>query len=132
MSEHSSPKPRIKRRSWVQFGTRTLFVLMVLVAVAAWWIRGAMLAEKRREELMLAFQQPANFLLSDSRVGIPWHRKWAAWLQGVLPGRDIVFARINYVKDAADLRELLQLFPDAEYQLSINAEHATPETLACL
>lgn len=60
-----------KKRPWLpRFGMRTVFVLIGLAALAAWWVRSEMLAEQRREELIAEFSKDPN-QLRDSNTTRP-------------------------------------------------------------
>lgn len=132
MNGTSSSNPPTKRRAWLQFGTRTLFVLIVLAAAVAWFARQEMASEQRREEVIASLQGNWNnvFLNRDSHPD--WRRRMGAWLRGKVPTQSIRDASLNRVDDPAMIRDLVKLFPDAKISLQISGSKATPQLLDAL
>ncbi len=134
MSSTSPPStPPVKRRSWLQFSTRTVFALIVLAALAAWWARGEMANEQRREEVIALVQREPNsphcWLELDAKTKANWHRRLAAWLRGKPPVPTVTRALMSRADDPVVMRELVELFPEAWFSLSVDTSKVTPELL---
>ncbi len=141
MSEHSPPlnqspnqpsNPPYKRRAWLQFGTRTLFVLIVAAAFAAWFAQREMAKEQRREETIAALQGNGNQVFLDRDSNADWRRRLGAWLRGKAPTSAIRDASLNRVDDPAIICDLVQLFSDAKVSLNVNSSKVTPQLLDAL
>lgn len=121
--------PPANRRS--QFGTRTVFVLIALAALAAWWARGEMLKEHRRDELLTAMGTQGNAIDIDINMASLRGRIGAA-LRNKRPTGKVAAARIVDVADTALLREFMTTFPDARLDLHLKADEASPRLLEFL
>lgn len=122
--------PRAKRNGWLQFGTRSLFVLIVLVAVAAWVTKREMSKEERREYwivLLPAKNHPASSLQFAPNGKTPWSRHFVGWLRGKPPTRAVDLVSLRGVEDPATIRELIGLFPGAHFAVDFDQGAASPE-----
>ncbi len=126
---NAATSPPANRRS--QFGTRTVFVLIALAALAAWWARGEMVKEQRREELLTAMGTQGNAIDIDINMASLCGRIGAA-LRNKRPTGKVAAARIVDVADTALLREFMTTFPDARLDLHLKAEEASPRLLEFL
>jgi hypothetical protein len=118
--------PPVKRRTWLQFGTRTLFVLVVLGAVAAWWARNEMAKEQRREELITALQEEKNDVSAYVRRKVPWQRRLGAWLRGKPLTATVDAVSFEHL-DFRLIQELSAVFPEAKIRITIPAADLSPE-----
>ncbi len=125
-------EPAKKRRWLPRFGMRTVFVLIGLAALAAWWVRSEMLAEQRREELIAEFSKDPNQLSLAPNTNPSWKQRLVARLRGkdVLPL--ITNVRIEQIADAKLFREFNRLFAVKLDWVQIDADQATPEVLDAL
>jgi hypothetical protein len=132
MSESSSSSnPPNRRRSWLQFGTRTLLVLIVLAALAAWWARGEIAKEQRREEV-IALMHGVNWFELDPKAKANWRPRLLAWLRGKPPVPAVTRVAFNRANDPVIMRELVELFPEAPFSLQVDTSNVTPELLEVL
>jgi hypothetical protein len=134
MSECSlSSKPPIKRRTWVQFGTRTLFVLIVLAAIAAWFARQQVVWEQRREELIATIESSGHSKLSlYPQAKVPWRRQLGAWLRGKPPTAGVDMATLYINDESSLLVDFIGAFPNTALNVRLNAKHASPTVLRSL
>ncbi len=134
MSEPTQPTPisRTKKRPWLpRFGMRTVFVLIALAAVAAWWARNEVVKEQQREELVAEFSASGNSLYFDRKSVPAWNRKFAAWLRGKPAVLDVLSASVNHVPPDSRFPEFAATFP-SQIDIQINANQVTPEVLEAL
>lgn len=126
MNAADSPStPPIKRSTWLRFGMRTVFVLILLAALAAWWARGEMLKEQRREELIAAIQEKRGFLSLKSET--TWRCRLGAWLRGkptTLAVESVAFVR---TVDLPLQQEFVRMFPDASLAIEAAPSDLSPE-----
>lgn len=131
MNGISSSNTPTKRRAWLQFGTRTLLVLTVVVALATWFARREMALEERRAVLLAALEAGDNYFLDDYDAKPSWRQRLGAWLRGKPPTamiQDVAFDGESF--DEADLpllRDLIEVFPDATVWISVSADKLSPE-----
>lgn len=128
----TSPRssPLAKRNGWLQFGTRSLFVLIVLVAVVAWVTKREMNKEERREywiALLPAKNHPASSLQFAPNGKISWSRHFIGWLRGKPPTRAVDLVSLRGAEDPSTIRELLELFPGAHFAVDFDQGAASPE-----
>ena len=78
MSDVSYSDPPKQRRWLMQFGTRTLLVLIAIAALGSWWVRGEMVKEQRREEVIALVKREGNnpnWLELDPKAKADWRRR---------------------------------------------------------
>lgn len=134
MSDTSSlSTPQTKRRSWLQFGTRTLLALILLGAFAAWWARDEMLKEQQREELIVAAKDNRySVIYLAPTTKAPWNRRLGAWLRGQPPTPNVDGGSFNEPLRPSLTGQFVEAFPEAQLDVYINGPYATPDVLKSL
>lgn len=133
MNDTTQRPTAAKKRRWLpRFGMRTVFFLIALAAVAAWWTRNEVVKEQQREELVAEFSANGNDL-SFARKSVPvWNRKFAAWLRGKPAVLDISIANVNHVPHDSRFSEFAAVFRPELFNVQINADQVTPQVLDAL
>lgn len=131
-SAQSLPPPTSKRPWLPRFGMRTVFVLIALAAVAAWWARNEVVQEQQREELVAEFSASGNSLYFDRKSVPTWNRKFAAWLRGKPVVLDISTAYVNHIPSDSRFPEFAATFRPEMFSVQINADQVTPQVLDAL
>jgi hypothetical protein len=133
MSDRSHLPLTTRPRRWFpRFGMRTVFALIGLAALAAWWVRGEMNKEQLREDLIADLSRnEAIGLQFDSPSRIPWRRRWLAWLRGKPAGPELDSAQMNEI-EVAKLQEFAENFPEASVYLEITRKENVPKLLSVL
>lgn len=118
MNEASSPSALPVKRRWrLQFGTRTLFLLVVATAFGAWYLGDEIAKEQRREALIAAIFARRGYV--QAMPGTPWHRHLAAWLRGKPRTPMVYSADLRGTLDLPLMREFEEVYPDAGLGLGI-------------
>jgi hypothetical protein len=133
MSDTSPSSAPPSNRCWLpRFGMRSVFVLIGLASLVAWWARNEVVKEQRREELVAEFSMNGNDISFDRKSVPPWNRKFAAWLRGKPPVLDISIANVNHVPPDSRFPEFVAAFRPEMFSVQINADQVTPEVLDAL
>jgi hypothetical protein len=127
MNEASPPSTLpVKRRSWAQFGMRSLLILIAFAAVAAWFAKAEMAKEQRREELLTAVQQDFTGLLTLSTKAT-WQRRLGAWLRGKPPTMGVETSQFQLGAKFPIMRDFVEMFPDGRHGFRIANVQSMPE-----
>lgn len=111
---------------------RTVFVLIGLAALAAWWVRSEMLAEQRREELIEAFSKSPNQLSLRPNDKPTWKQRLIARLRGKEVPPVVVGAHLNRIDDVKAFREFNKTFNVKLDRVQTGSDKLTPELLEAL
>ncbi len=126
MSGTSLPLAQLtKRRTWLRFGTRTVFVLIGLAALVACWARSEMVEEQRREELIATIQEKGGFL--QLRPESTWRRRLGAWLRGKPATPRVESVALVRAIDLPLQREFVEMFPGTYVVVDAPATELSPE-----
>lgn len=118
MNEASPPSALPVKRRWrLQFGTRTLFLIVVATAFGAWYIGDEVAKEQRREALIAAIFARRGYV--QAKAGTPWRRRLAAWLRGKHRTPMVDSADLHATLDLPLMREFEEVYPDAGLGLEI-------------
>lgn len=128
MNEATQNPPATSKRPWLfRFGMRTVFILIALAAVAAWWVRNELVKEQLREELVAEFSQNGNFLSFDQAAVPTWNQKLGAWLRGKPVVQEVASANVS--NPGTRFPEFAATFRKSTFIVNLVADNATPEVL---
>jgi hypothetical protein len=135
MNDTSPRSNPAKRNRWLQFGTRSLFVLIVFAAIAAWFTKKEMNKEERREywiALLPAQNHPAPTLRFAPNVKTSWSRHFISWLRGKPPTRAVDLVSLRDIENPSTVRELMEIFPSAHFEVDLAQGQASPDLLTMI